>query len=390
MKQYLDLVKRVFDTGIRVPDRTGAGRIRSFGHRLEFDLNDGFPLVTARQIFTKPLIHELLWFIRGSTDVKELHEVGVRIWDKWTINDSNIQAETAKVGEFYFKHFPEDSDEVKRQTIKDIETSVSMKRDNIGPMYGYLWRNAPNFNKGSIPEHCELSYEELPSDKKKLYLKEWRQMYPEFCEETDAGIEQNEAYRRFCDGEYYQTVDQLNNVFQGLKKNPYSARHVVTAWVPELVPHEVATPQENILHGFGALAPCHAMFQFFMEPYYDEATGESGNRLNLQMYQRSVDLLVGSPYNIAQYSLLLSIFAHCLRVKVGRFIYPTGDTHIYANQIVSDQGEPLLEKLLEREPCPLPTLWLNPEVRDPFAFTFDDIKILNYNPWPRIDFPVNE
>ena len=255
MKQYLDLLKHIKENGVEKKDRTGTGTISIFGHQMRFNLQDGFPLVTTKKLHLRSIIHELIWFINGDTNIKYLKDNGVTIWDEW-----------------------------------------ADKNGDLGPIYGYQWRN-------------------------------WN-----------------------SDG-----VDQLNDVIKSLKKNPSSRRMIVTAWNPNIIPDS-------------SKSPCHAFFQFYV----------SENKLSCQMYQRSADVFLGVPFNIASYSLLTHMVAQVCEYEVGDFIHTFGDTHIYLNHIEQ------VELQLSRDPMPLPTLKLNEEVKNIEDFKFEDIDILNYNSHPPI------
>ena len=267
MQGYLDLLASVLSEGRRKPDRTGTGTRSVFGPQLRFDLAEGFPLVTTKKLHLKSIVHELLWFIRGDTNVSSLRENGVTIWDEW-------------------------ADE----------------RGDLGPVYGHQWRS-------------------------------W------------AG----------ADG---RTHDQLRDVLAELRRDPDSRRLIVSAW-------NVADLDRM------ALAPCHCLFQFYTEPL-----PEGGRRLSLQLYQRSADLFLGVPFNIASYALLLTLVArHCGYVP-GTFVHTFGDAHIYSNHV--DQ----VREQLTRSPRALPRLRLNPDVRDLFEVRYEDIAIEGYAPWPAIKAPV--
>jgi len=257
MKPYLDLLDHVMTHGALKEDRTGTGTRSVFGYQMRFDLGDGFPLVTTKKLHLRSIIHELLWFLKGETNVAYLKENRVSIWDEWTDEEGNL-----------------------------------------GPIYGYQWRSWP----------------------------------------SDRG-----------------PVDQIAQVLQLLRSNPDSRRILVNAWnVGDL--HRMALP------------PCHVLFQFYV----------AGGKLSCQLYQRSADLFLGVPFNIASYALLTQMVAQVSGLVPGEFIHTFGDVHIYRNH------EEQVRLQLSREPRPLPRLALNPEVRDLFAFRFEDIQILGYDPHPHI------
>ena len=267
MKPYLELLTHVLDAGTRKADRTGTGTLSVFGPQLRFDLADGFPLVTTKKLHLKSIVHELLWFIRGDTNVASLRERGVTIWDEWADEDGDL-----------------------------------------GPVYGRQWRS-------------------------------WQG----------------------ADG---RTHDQLRDVLAELQRNPDSRRLIVSAW-------NVADLDRM------ALAPCHCLFQFYTEPLPG-----GGRRLSLQLYQRSADLLLGVPFNIASYALLLALVARHCGYEPGTFVHTFGDAHIYVNHLEQVRTQ------LGRAPRPLPRLALNPDVRDLFAFRYEDIGFGGYEPWPAIRAPV--
>lgn len=268
MKQYLDLLKHIKDNGTEKKDRTGTGTLSVFGYQMRFNLQDGFPLVTTKKLHLRSIIHELIWFIKGETNIKYLKDNGVTIWDEWA--DEN---------------------------------------GDLGPIYGHQWRN-------------------------------WN-----------------------SDG-----IDQLNEVINSLKCNPTSRRMIVTAWNPNIIPDSNVSFSENVRNGKAALPPCHAFFQFYV----------ANNTLSCQMYQRSADVFLGVPFNIASYSLLTHMIAQVCNYKVGEFIHTFGDTHIYLNHL--DQ----VNLQLTRDPMPLPKLKLNSQINKIEDFKYDDIEILNYTSHPPI------
>lgn len=262
MQQYQDLLRHILEHGDRKTDRTGTGTLSVFGYQMRFDLQKGFPLVTTKKVHMKSVIHELLWFLKGDTNIKYLKENGVSIWDEWADEDGNL-----------------------------------------GPVYGKQWRS-------------------------------W--MGPDGA-----------------------TIDQMKDVLDQLKNKPDSRRILVSAWNPADLP-------------FMALQPCHALFQFYV------ANGE----LSCQLYQRSADVFLGVPFNIASYALLTMMIAHECGLLLGDFIWTGGDTHIYLNHLEQ------VNLQLTREPRPLPTLKLNPSVQSIFDFKYEDFTLENYDPWPGIKAPV--
>ena len=268
MRQYLDLVKHVLDNGELKEDRTGTGTKSVFGYQMRFNLYDGFPMVTTKKLHLKSIIYELLWFLKGDTNIKYLQENGVKIWDAWA--DSN---------------------------------------GDLGPVYGFQWRNWNN------------------------------------------------------DG-----IDQISNLINDLKNNPSSRRHLISAWNPSVLPDTSKSFETNVANGKAALPPCHAFFQFHV----------INGKLSCQLYQRSADIFLGVPFNIASYSLLTIMIAQVCNLKVGDFIHTFGDAHIYCNHF--DQ----MKLQLTREPRKLPTIKINKEVKSIFDFKFEDFVLEDYNPHPHI------
>jgi len=263
MKQYLDLLQHVLDHGTERQDRTGTGTVGVFGYQMRFDLSEGFPCLTTKKLHLRSIIHELLWFLRGDTNIKYLKDNGVSIWDEWA--DEN---------------------------------------GDLGPVYGSQWRSWPDGRGG--------------------------------------------------------TIDQIANVVREIKENPYSRRLMVTAWNP-------AEIQDM------ALPPCHCLFQFYV----------SNGKLSCQLYQRSADIFLGVPFNIASYALLTMMMAQVCGLEPGDFVHTFGDAHIYKNHL--DQ----VHLQLTREPRKLPTMKINPEVKDIFGFHYEDFKLEGYDPHPHIKGEVS-
>lgn len=263
MQQYLNLLDRILEEGVEKGDRTGTGTRSVFGHKMTFDLSDGFPILTTKKLYLRGIIHELLWFLKGDTNIKYLQDNNVHIWDEWA--DEN--------GE-------------------------------LGPVYGHQWRSWPDYDGGAI--------------------------------------------------------DQIKIVLDQIMNNPNSRRMLVSAW-------NVAEVNKM------ALPPCHTMFQFYV----------AEGKLSLMLYQRSADTFLGVPFNIASYALLCMMIAQVCDLKPGKFIHITGDTHLYLNHLEQARLQ------LTRDPRPLPTMKINPDVKDLFSFKYEDFELVGYNPWPSIKAEVS-
>lgn len=263
MKQYHNLLSHILENGTEKHDRTGTGTLSCFGYQMRFDLNEGFPLLTTKKLHLRSIIHELLWFLKGDTNIAYLKENGVRIWDEWADDDGNL-----------------------------------------GPVYGYQWRSWPAPDGGH--------------------------------------------------------VDQITKLIEGLKKNPDSRRHIVSAWNPALVDQM-------------ALPPCHCLFQFYV----------ADGKLSCQLYQRSADTFLGVPFNIASYSLLTMMVAQVCDLQLGEFVHTFGDVHLYNNHLEQAKIQ------LQRDFKELPQLKINPEIKDIFGFKFEDFELLNYDPHPHIKAQVS-
>lgn len=262
MKQYLELMRHVRDNGTHKGDRTGTGTVSCFGYQMRFDLADGFPVLTTKKLHLRSIIHELLWFLQGDTNIQYLKDNGVRIWDEWA--DEN---------------------------------------GDLGPVYGYQWRSWPN-----------------------------------------------------PDGTH---TDQIKKLIDSLKHKPDSRRHIVSAWNPSFIDDM-------------ALPPCHCLFQFYV----------ADGKLSCQLYQRSADLFLGVPFNIASYSLLTLMLAQVCGYEPGEFVHTFGDVHLYSNHLEQTDLQ------LQREPRNLPTMRINPDVKDLFDFRFEDFELVDYDPHPHIKAPV--
>ena len=273
MKQYLDLIKHVRDNGTVKEDRTGTGTKSVFGYQMRFDLSKGFPMLTTKKLHLKSIIHELLWFLKGDTNIDYLKKHNVKIWDAW-----------------------------------------ANEKGELGPVYGHQWRN-------------------------------WNS----------------------------EGIDQIEQVISTIKTNPDSRRLIVSAWNPSVLPDTSVSFDENVTNGKAALPPCHAFFQFYV----------SDGKLSCQLYQRSADIFLGVPFNIASYALLTLMVAQVCDLKPGDFIHTFGDAHIYNNH--SEQ----IDLQLSRTPRELPSIELNPLVKNIFDFTYEDFNLVNYNPHPHIKGKVS-
>ena len=273
MKQYLDLVQHVMNNGCQKGDRTGTGTKSVFGYQMRFDLSEGFPMVTTKKLHLKSIIYELLWFLKGDTNIQYLQENGVKIWDAWADNNGDL-----------------------------------------GPVYGHQWRN-------------------------------WNS----------------------------EEIDQISELITELKTNPNSRRMLVSAWNPSVLPDTTKSFEENVANNKAALPPCHAFFQFYVAAP-DESKGETKGKLSCQLYQRSADIFLGVPFNIASYALLTMMIAQVCDLDLGEFIHTFGDAHIYNNHFEQ------LQLQLSREPKPLPKMILNPNIKNIFDFDFDDFTLEGYEP----------
>lgn len=273
MKQYLDLIQHVRDNGILKEDRTGTGTKSVFGYQMRFDLNEGFPMLTTKKLHLKSIIYELLWFLKGETNIEYLKENNVKIWDAW-----------------------------------------ANENGDLGPVYGHQWRN-------------------------------WNS----------------------------EGIDQITQVIETIKTNPDSRRMIVTAWNPSVLPDTSVSFSENVANGKAALPPCHAFFQFYV----------TDGKLSCQLYQRSADIFLGVPFNIASYALLTLMIAQVCNLKPGDFVHTFGDAHIYSNH--SEQ----IDLQLSREPKELPKMEINQKIKNIFDFNYEDFNLVGYNPHAHIKGAVS-
>jgi thymidylate synthase len=364
MKNFSELMKDVLENGQRYGDRTKVGRISVFGRELRFDLNEGFPLVTTKKVFTRGIIEELLWFLKGSTDARELVALSVHIWDEWMVKPSDIENPSEKIQKLLGKN---DDMSIDYQVGKDM---LAVHEGSIGPLYGRMMRFAPGGGNTAVyealhgKEYLKEMEKELASDKMAKIL--------ETCEKGS-----RKYYEKIEAASYH--IDQMQQLIVNLKSNPRSSRHVVSLWMPEFLPDERLTPEENVLCGRQALPPCHVMQQY----YVSNPKEEGGKlRLSLKLTQRSSDLFLGVPFNLASYSLLLMMVAQCVDMEPYEFIWSSGDTHLYSNQVEQAKLQ------MTREPRPLPRMIINPDKKDLFSFTIDDFTLEGYDPHPAIKAQV--
>jgi thymidylate synthase len=303
MRQYLDLLQDIKENGVKKSDRTGTGTISVFGRQLRFDLSEGFPAVTTKKLFMRGITHELIWFLKGSTNIKYLVDNDVHIWDEWPYRHYLM-----KQG----KEVPSSTSDEWKAGIKEFTEKIkaddvfAKEHGELGPVYGYQWRNWP-----------------AP------------------------------------DGRH---IDQIKKVIETIRNNPDSRRMIVSAW-------NVADIDEMAKAG---LPPCHLLFQFYV----------ADGKLSCQMYQRSADTFLGVPFNIASYSMLTMMIAQVTGLQPGDFVHTFGDTHLYLNHLEQ------VDLQLSRKPRPLPTLKINPDVKDINDFKFEDFELEGYDPHPAISAPI--
>ena len=354
MKKHLDLLKEILATGVNLPDRTGAGRRKVFGRQLRFNLQEGFPLPTTRQMFTGTLIKETLWFLTGSCSNKDLRDKGVSIWNQWELTDEYLDRFLdILVAEEFLYRVKETNKRVKSKVLDKFLWFLYHLTSNDAT---YLFEE-PSRAGVNIRTHASLN--NRINSIGRMYGAIWR----------GKGTEGDRVGR-----------DQIAELVYNLKNDPYGSRHCVSAWDPESAALPDFSPEENVLLGFGCLTACHCFFQCIVIP--NEATGK--NQLSLALNIRSSDTPVGLSYNIAQYALLTHMLAQVSDMEVGDLVINLGDAHIYFNQIETAKIH------VQREPLPLPSLWLNPEIKNIDDFKFDDIRIENYQYHEKLDYKVNK
>lgn len=369
MKQYLQTLHEILQNGTDHADRTGVGRRSIFGVMNRYNLTEGFPAITTRKLFFKTMVSETLWFLTGSMSTADLKVNGKHngIWDKWAVTEKDVDAFAEK----YKDKMGEDTYPISAWMKENLVGSV-------GHMYGAAWRNF--ITDGKIHQLWpSATLADLAPDKQaecnKKYSESLTTEKAELLSETDL-VELKSLIANYTK---YSAVDQITNLVEGLKKRPWSSRHMVVAWSPSVLPFEELTPQENVLLGRAALAPCHYAFQCFVTPH---PTDKDVKRLSMKVDLRANDYPVGAVFNIAQYSLLLSMLAHVTGMEAYELVYSVGDCHIYSDQI------DLAKEQLTRTPLKSPKLWINPEVKNIFDFKEDDFRLEEYQHHDHIAYPV--
>lgn len=359
MKQVVELLQHILKNGVdHAEDRTGHGRRRVFGAMLRFDISNGqLPAVTIRQINPEVAVKETLMFIGGYTNTSALN--GAKIWDPWAISK--------ETSDKYLQRLVDRGAATPEQAaIASMNFNPDMVGE-IGPMYGYLWRNWPISSTEIHKETVVRKIEDLPSD----FVAKVTESYNALTEEAKQGYD----LETWLIHHYYSAVDQLNELVLNLKADPYGSRHLVTAFNPEFTPVTTLSPDENALIGKGSLMPCHFSFQVLVHPPKEEG---GRPRLSLLMSIRSWDTFLGLPFNITGYALLAHLLAHCCNMDTDELVISAGDAHLYFTQIEA------AEEMITREPLPSPTVKLNPEKTDLFAFTQADIEIIGYTSHPPV------
>jgi thymidylate synthase len=377
MKNYLSLLNSIVYDGDTHEDRTGVGRRSLFSAELRYNLADGFPLVTTRKIPIRPFIGEILWHLTGSKDIRFLNENKIKIWDEWAVNKNHIKdfIENVILKKLITKEEPESESLSQMMNIQAMPFYEHFG-NSIGPIYGPNWRAAPGSEYN--PFRKVTPHEDIEK-KRLLNLRAEYINYLNFIK-NDKNNASPLTEEEFIEQNVQSNIDQVQNLLNGLKKRPWSSRHVISSWVPECIPDEELPPQYNVILGKGALAPCPMTQQYFVTP---PKTPKDLPRLSLKVTSRSCDFVLGGPTNIAEYSLLVSMIAQIVNMEPYEFIFSMGDVHIYTNQIET------AKKQLDRDPKPLPKLVLNKNIIDLFDFTFGDISIDDYKYHPVLKYPIS-
>lgn len=381
MRQYLDLLQDILDNGFDHEDRTGHGRRSIYGPQIRFNMADGFPLVTTRKANFSIAVKEMLWFLRGEHNIEDL---GCGIWDQWAARQEDVAVfNNELIANIDQSGFSADDKEVLQLYKEQLENRHKENKTvgSIGRLYGLAMRNIHRgYGHWLLPNlHPAKEHWAISPSKMEHYLSqyEWRMGLLSTSEDDKECIE-SMTLDEFIKIEDMANIDQMENLVYGLKTKPFSARHVVSLWVQDWLAFEGLSPQQNVVAGRGALAPCHVMIQCFVSP--PDWRVSPKHRLSLMMYQRSVDTAIGAVTNIAEYSLLLHMLAQVTNMRPHEFIWNTGDCHLYLSHI---EG---VKEQVKREPLPLPMLKLNPDVKDLFAFTEKDIELIGYESHPPIKY----
>lgn len=377
--EFLKIMREILEVAEKegvTPDRTGTGRVRVFGRTIRANLSDGsLPIPTTRKINPEHGAQELLWMIKGSTNLKDLADNTKAIWKGWAIEEKHIDAFIAK---FYPDGDPKGLEHLKASMMKKYIGS-------IGPMYGHFWRNNPSTEETSFLPLDSLLMEDIPCDKREYLTRAFDEML--FINNNSPDQEKIEADKidqlreEFVKTEYFNSNDQLGEVIRGIKRRPYSARHIISSWIPQYVPFEsVLTPHENVLIGRGALTACHSVpIQFLVK----KATDGGPDHLSLIMYQRSCDLAIGVCTNLNFYGIMLHMVAHCTHLRPAELIWHGGDVHLYQNHL-----ETAIEQV-SRVPLAPPKIRFNPESRDIFSMKREDFEIVDYVSHDRLKYDVS-
>lgn len=366
MKILLETLQEVLDHGRdNCDDRTGKGRRSIFSVQKRINMRDGFPIPTTRRISFDAVKGETLAFIKGVTNHEGFSALKCNFWKPWAATHENVSS----VVEKYLKKL-----DLGEEHASSVYTELMAGRTgypgegDIGPMYGRMWRNWPR-SRNMTPLELTRTLDELPAD----ILTTAKEIWEKIKDEQD---NQFKSFEDLAIQIYYSSHDQLNELVQNLKKDPYSSRHVVSAFNPEFLPVSGLTPGENVVIGKGSLMPCHFAFQCFVHP--PEQPGGK-KLLSLKWHQRSVDTFVGLPHNVPSYALLLHMLAQVTGMEAHELIFDGGDVHVYLPHIEK------VKEQLTREPRPLPRLILNQEITDLFSFKIEDISLEGYDPHPKIE-----
>lgn len=486
MENYLNLVKKILQHGNIRTDRTNTGTISLFGEQLEFDLAKGFPLDASRQVFMRGNLEELFWMLRGSTDNQELVDKNVNIWSAWAVRQEHLEyTQQERMAMFHEKCLVTAkgnkadgqaiyetivADNIDMDTMLDLReiprlkpNPYNVKIGALGPVYGRQWCDWPDPANDveivfSVDERFKIAEDMLAAGVAEKFtqagLDDVKEDYAGYMEDTaSSNFAEPDFHRRLdrygipASTTKYATINQIARLIDDLKARPNSRRHIISAWNVAQLPDESMSPQQNVVHGKMALAPCHTLFQYYVEDrsvqdmipelpedvqrefkwfirdigavhlgktikntgttcnqYYWESMfnfekrqqieaffkehGVKTKKLSCKLYSRSCDLLVGGAFNISAYAAQTMMVAQCVDMVPGNFIITFGDVHIYKNQILPNAAGDSVFTQLAREPLPMPTLWINPEVKNIFDFKYEDFKLVGYNPHAPIRYPV--